>query len=163
MDLLTHKSCLFDFSAYKKLYLATNKCEAFFILFLWELHAASSLFLDAFDKIEDANKSFQAHFLPWALQMAKNKSQMGHHNRNAKPVLDWDDPNRELCPARAPSHQHFSDRTSGSGKSDSLFLFQYIYLMVAFQKSLITALKCDAIWGQCCIFHREQFDQHWVL
>lgn len=44
----------------------------FLILFFWELHAASSLFLDAFDNIEDANKSFQAHFLPWAaLQIAK--------------------------------------------------------------------------------------------
>jgi len=30
MDLLTRKSCLFDFSAYQKLYLATGKCEAFF-------------------------------------------------------------------------------------------------------------------------------------
>lgn len=31
MDLLTHKSCLLDYSAFSKLYLATRKCEAFFL------------------------------------------------------------------------------------------------------------------------------------
>lgn len=53
MDLLTHKSCLFDFSAYQKLSLAASQCEDFFSLLFWELGAASYSFFDAFNNMKD--------------------------------------------------------------------------------------------------------------